>query len=1125
MGDFLRALFGQQPQVPSTQPAGGPIGVSTEGGPMVVQPGAQDLSQATPYPTLARVSPQTGQPYLGPQSTSGAGFYQPDPNRPWGSVWDIAKGIPARAVADIEQIPTGALEYVLGRLAQPGAEVSGQNMEAAARLAALYQTEAGRAGLVGVPRVSQLAGVAQPGELGQLPARVYSPQEREQIAAAQEKEAENELYRRWLGGTLQLPAGMQPNAVRVGPMTFGYPPVYEQPANPAEEPFAPGGVSAPPGKGAVEPGGRAVRNNNPGNIKASAVTLRYPGVVGVDPVEAADGGHFLRFDSPQSGFAAMTTLLRHGYGRLPADAAMRRWSGGGYGAERVGVDPNRTIGSMSDQELTELAQRMAVTGEGSPARLVSAQPAAPVRRVAAAPAAPVRLAAAPAAAPAAPEEEAPLPPEVANAPFADGARAAAGEPGYPSPAPAAGVQAAPPPAPAPVPAPAPAPAPAAPPPAAIAAPAPAPALPAPPPERPAEREGTVGYAPPAPEAGVAPEGPPGRAVVTRPTPISPKGLDDLQKAYGNDPALRAYIDARPGMTNTQVMKDPEVRRLQQAYEDRHTAAVDQSKANISAKAKANLKVLPDAAGDAVAGYLDATRLLRQISRQFSADELREFTGFVQKPAMRTAQAIASFGQYLREQWGIDLGTADVEERYRRFAAYTSLMGQLKSAMFAIGGKQLTGIEKGVVEQFIPTGSEVGGATELVEKGRQFDERARARIDDLLKTHGVGPKARAEILAAEAPREQPQLFPNFDIAPLEERGVYGWKPGQGAPTTTTTLPAPAAGGGVQPPGGGAPPAPSAAAAPPAPTPEAYQPFQGRPVGGISAKEAARGERAPDIAYAERLGLTPEYPGETKEETQARRVLNVSRAELGQPLIERRPAEMPGEPAQFARRLARTVTGPSLSETAAADAAAPPSTTRKIGRAVAATAGPVARVLGAPGATVGTGVEAVTGSRAAGSAAQFATDVLLGARGVRQLASPTVVGQQLRTLEPEMAAAVSRAVQVVNAVPPAGGRLTPAAANAARNITHLLDRAATVTQAGDQANLVRRAVGIADDFLGPGRRVAVIDALRDLATTQRGLADAYRVRMGIQRGVTTAAKWLIPAGVLYNFRQAIGRALIQ
>src|SRR5262249_16088557 len=116
----------------------------------------------------------------------------------------------------------------------------------------------------------------------------------------------------------------------------------------------------------------------------------------------------------------------------------------------------------------------------------------------------------------------------------------------------------------------------------------------------------------------------------------------------------------------------------------------------------------------------------------------------------------------------------------------------------------------------------------------------------------------------------------------------------------------------------------------------------------------------------------------------------------------------------------------------------------------------------------------------------------------LPAPAERGHRLRTLEPERAAAVSRAVQVVNAVPPAGGRLTPAAANAARNITPLLDRAATVTQAGDQANLVRRAVGIADDFLGPGRRVAVIDALRDLATTQRGLADAYRGRLGVQRG---------------------------
>src|SRR5262245_4101347 len=266
MGNFLRALFGGDtppPAVPSTQP-GAPIGVSTPSGPMAVPPGASDLSQATPYPTTPRPA-GGGINYYGPQNQYGTGFYAPDPNRPWGSILDIVRAIPARAVADVAQLPTGALEYALGRLAQPGAEVGATNLTAAQHLAQLYQTEAGRAGL-GIPRIAGLAGQQPLGE-GELPPRVYSPAERQQLAAAQEKEVGNQLYQRFLSGNLQLPPGMQISGMRVGPMTIGYPPVYQQPEDVGEETVAPGGggVSAPPGKGAVEPGGRAARNNNPGN--------------------------------------------------------------------------------------------------------------------------------------------------------------------------------------------------------------------------------------------------------------------------------------------------------------------------------------------------------------------------------------------------------------------------------------------------------------------------------------------------------------------------------------------------------------------------------------------------------------------------------------------------------------------------------------------------------------------------------------------------------------------------------------------------------------------------------------------------------------------------------------------
>lgn len=57
------------------------------------------------------------------------------------------------------------------------------------------------------------------------------------------------------------------------------------------------------------PGSRAARNNNPGNIKSGSWARSQPGYVGAD-----DGG-YARFDSPQSGQAAMAKLLQRYYNR------------------------------------------------------------------------------------------------------------------------------------------------------------------------------------------------------------------------------------------------------------------------------------------------------------------------------------------------------------------------------------------------------------------------------------------------------------------------------------------------------------------------------------------------------------------------------------------------------------------------------------------------------------------------------------------------------------------------------------------------------------------------------------------------------------------------------------------
>lgn len=105
---------------------------------------------------------------------------------------------------------------------------------------------------------------------------------------------------------------------------------------------------------------RPTRNNNPLNIKASEHTKKYEGVAGLDPVPATDGGQFLVFASPSDGFKAAERLLQTpGYQNLSLDAAMKRWSNGGYGGEIVPYMKNRYMSTLSGSELAILVRAMA----------------------------------------------------------------------------------------------------------------------------------------------------------------------------------------------------------------------------------------------------------------------------------------------------------------------------------------------------------------------------------------------------------------------------------------------------------------------------------------------------------------------------------------------------------------------------------------------------------------------------------------------------------------------------------------------------------------------------------------------------------------------------------------------
>lgn len=109
---------------------------------------------------------------------------------------------------------------------------------------------------------------------------------------------------------------------------------------------------------------RAVRNNNPLNIKSSPFTQSFSGVSGIDKSPASDGGSFLTFNSPEAGFQAAERLITSpNYTKLSVDSALKRWSNSGYGSEIVPELKGKTIGQLTSSQLAKLIKKMA-TREG-----------------------------------------------------------------------------------------------------------------------------------------------------------------------------------------------------------------------------------------------------------------------------------------------------------------------------------------------------------------------------------------------------------------------------------------------------------------------------------------------------------------------------------------------------------------------------------------------------------------------------------------------------------------------------------------------------------------------------------------------------------------------------------------
>ena len=113
----------------------------------------------------------------------------------------------------------------------------------------------------------------------------------------------------------------------------------------------------------------ANRNSNPLNMKLGSGTRRYLAVrlATVSDIIPTDGGRFLKFESPETGFRAAADLLSTStYGGLELDRALRRWSHNGYGAEILAgtrLDSQQAVPYLGQDGLRVLLHAMA-TAEG-----------------------------------------------------------------------------------------------------------------------------------------------------------------------------------------------------------------------------------------------------------------------------------------------------------------------------------------------------------------------------------------------------------------------------------------------------------------------------------------------------------------------------------------------------------------------------------------------------------------------------------------------------------------------------------------------------------------------------------------------------------------------------------------
>src|SRR6185503_10762453 len=132
------------------------------------------------------------------------------------------------------------------------------------------------------------------------------------------------------------------------------------------------------------------------------------------------------------------------------------------------------------------------------------------------------------------------------------------------------------------------------------------------------------------------------------------------------------------------------------------------------------------------------------------EEIKAYIGLLNRPVAEAKQALAAtFG----------IGQVD-----QRFADFKALMGRLQGTTFGEGGKQLTGIELSVIQQYTPTGREAGGVPEIMAKIKNLEAFTRIARATRIKLAQTG---RAAL--------DPDAFDASLLAEMDKAGLRSGTP--------------------------------------------------------------------------------------------------------------------------------------------------------------------------------------------------------------------------------------------------------------------------------------------------------------------------------------------------------------